>query len=125
MVNEFNIYKIMEFVIFSSYLVFVFFAVQIWFLWRDIDKKEVKIDSFLNETFFRKNCIYIFSFSIFFIIRALLEITSLPNAMIYYKLFEMMGFISIVLLTHNWYSVLRASRNRKCLPFELTNITFK
>ncbi len=121
--NEFTTYKIIEFIIFSLYLIFIFLAIQIWFLWKDIDKNELKVNTFINESFFKKNCFYVFSFTVFFIIHELLEGTSIPNAAIYFEFLEMLGFISIVLLTYDWYSILKTSTNKKSLPLELTCFT--
>lgn len=121
--NEYNIYKYIEFIIFSLYLIFIFLSIQIWFLWKDIDKKELEIKTFINESFFKKNCIYVFAFSIFFMIHEFLEGTTLPNATIYFEFFEMLGFISIVLFAYDWYTVLKTSAHKKSLPQELTNFT--
>ncbi len=121
--NEFTTYKIIEFIIFSLYLIFIFLAIQIWFLWKDIDKNELKVTTFINESFFKKNCFYVFSFTVFFIIHELLEGTGLPNAAVYFEFLEMLGFSSIVLLTYDWYSILKTATNKKSLPLELTCFT--
>ncbi len=119
--NGYEVYKVIEFIIFSLYLAFIFLSVQIWFLWRDVNKNELNVKNFVNESFFKKNCILVFSFSIFFIIHELIEESSLPNSMIYFEFFEMLGFISIVLFAYDWYSVLKISIHKKSLPLELTN----
>ncbi len=121
--NEFTLYKFLEFVIFSLYLVFVFLAIQIWFLWKDLDKDELKLNVFINESFFKKNCIYVFSFSVFFMIHEFLEGSGLPNSMIYFEFLEMLGFFCIVLFAYDWYVVLRSSVIKKPLPLELTDFT--
>ena len=117
--NEYTLYKSIELVIFSLFLLFVFLSVQIWFLWKDIDKNEIEIKTFINESFFKKNCAYVFSFSIFFIIHELLEGTGLPNAMIYFEFFEMLTFASLLLFAYEWYGVLKTCAHKKALPQEL------
>lgn len=117
--DQFTLYKFIEFLIFSLYLVFIFLSIQIWFLWKDVNKDEFKINAFINESFFKKNCIYVFSFSVFFMGHEILEGTSLPNAFIYFELLEMMGFGCIVLFAYDWYSALRLSVHKKTHPHEL------
>lgn len=121
--NGYDVYKVIEFIIFSLYLVFVYLSIQIWFLWRDVDKDELKEKTFVNESFFKKNCIYVLLFSIFFIIHEIVEGSSLPNSMIYFEFFEMLAFGCIVLFAYDWYAVLKTSANKKSLPLELTGST--
>ncbi len=115
------LYKFMEFAMFSSYLILIFLSVQIWFLWKDIDKGSLNMESFINESFFRKNCIYFFGFSIFFIIPAIFEGIGITDSMLFFKLFDMLGFISIVMFEIGWYKLLKTCANKKSLPQELIN----
>lgn len=117
--DDIIIYKFIEFIIFSLYMVFIFLSIQIWFLWKDLDKEDVKINTFFNESFFKKNCIYVFSFTVFFMGHQILEGAGLPNAKIYFELMEMLGFMCIVLFAHDWYKALRLSADKKYLPHEL------
>ncbi len=118
--NENDIYKFMEFIIFLSYLTFIFLSVQIWYLWKDIDKTDLKLMTFFSESFFKKNCFYVFSFSIFFIIRQFSDAITLPNAGLYLKFFDMLAFVSIVLFAKQWYTALKTCTHKKSLPMELT-----
>ncbi len=118
--NENDIYKYMEFIIFSCYLIFTFLAVQIWYLWKDIDKTDLKIMTFFSESFFKKNCFYVFSFSIFFMIREFSDAIILPNAGLYLKFFDMLAFVSIVLFAKQWHIALKTCTHKKSLPEELT-----
>jgi hypothetical protein len=104
-------------------LVFIFLAVQIWLLWRDIDKSELKITTFVNESFFKKNCAYVFSFSIFFILHEFFEGITLPGAVLYFEFFEVLALVSLVLFAYGWYGVLKAGTRKKPLHRELTYIT--
>ncbi len=109
----------MEFIIFSLYLIFIFLSIQIWFSWKHVNKKELKLGIFVDEPFFKRIWIYVFLFSISFIIHEFLEGTNLPSAMIYFELFELLGFTSIVLFSYEWYILLRTSAHKKSLPQEL------
>jgi len=106
-------YKVIEYIIFTLYLFFVFLSVQIWFLWKDINKDDLKFRYFATESFFKKNSIYVFSFSTFFIIRDLEFVNEK-----YYGLFNMLALISIVLFTNSWYKTLKLHIKRKILPKE-------
>ncbi len=121
--DRYNIYGFIDFIIASSYLIFIFLSIQIWFLWKDIDKNELKLKKFFSDTFFKKNCIYLFSFSIFFITHKFFEEISLPNSMIYHQFFEMLSLISILLFTYQWYTALKTCASKKSLPQELISIT--
>ncbi len=118
--NEYDIYKYIEFIIFILYLVFIFFCIHIWLLWRDVDKNELKLENFVNESFFKKNCAYVFSFSILFMIHEFIEGTAIPNAMVYFEFFEMLAVLCLVLFAYHWYIVLKVSTHKKSLHHELT-----
>lgn len=111
MISEY-IYTVIEYVIFTLYLVFIFLSVQIWFLWKDINKDKLEFRHFASESFFRKNSIYVFSFSTFLIIRDFEFINEASG------IFDMMALISILLFTYSWYSTLKPYANRKTLPQE-------
>ena len=104
-------------------MAFMYLCIQIWFLWKDIDIEDLKINTFINESFFKKNCIYVFSFSIFFMGHEIFESASIAYAMIFFEFLEMLGFICIVLFAYDWYSMLRLSVTKKSLPYELFEFT--
>ncbi len=121
--NAYDIYKYIEFIIFSLYLVFVFLSIQILFLWKDIDKRKLQIKNFINDSFFKKNFIYVFLFGLFFLVHEFFEGINLPNSMVFFEFFEMLALISLVLFARDWYALLKTCANKKSLPQELTNIT--
>ena len=121
--DEFTLYKFIELMIFALYMVFIFLAIQIWFLWKDINKDDFKINTIINESFFKKNCIYVFSFTFFFMGHKILEGANLAGVMIYLEVMELLGFFTIVLFTYNWYLMLRSMAPKKSLPYELTEFT--
>ncbi len=120
--NSYHIYKLIEIITFNLFLVFIFLSVQIWLLWRDINKKELKLDTFINEAFFKRNCIYIFSFSLSLIIHEFFEGMAIPNAMIYFEFLELLTIGILVLFTHSWYRVLKTCPHKKFLAQELTAV---
>ncbi len=121
--NAYDIYKYIEFIIFSLYLVFIFLSIQIWFLWKDIDRRRLQIKDFISDSFFRKNFIYVFLFGLFFLVHEFLEGLNLPDSMIFFEFLEMLALVSLVLFVHDWYDVLKTCANKKSLPQELTNTT--
>ena len=114
--NEFMINKIIESLIYTLYLFFVFLSIQIVFLWKDIDKKLVK--SIITASFLRKNCLYLFSFSIFFILFDLSDGIKQFDASS--GVLKVLAPFTLVLVSYEWYSKLRP-RVCKLLPGELTN----
>ena len=112
--DEYNIYKYMELVIFSSYLIFIFLFIQIWFLWKDIDPDQLVPKTFVNDLFFKKNSIYVFSFGTLLMVQQFFEEK-------YFEIFEMLALISVILFVYSWYSTLKPYAYRKALPRELNN----
>ncbi len=119
MINEYTIYKYLEFSIFALYLILIFLFIQIWFSWKDIDKKELMLKSIVNESFFRKNCAYIFSFSILSLVHEFFEGSAIQNAIVFFEFFEFLAIICLVLFVYNWYIVLKTCANKKSLLKEL------
>ncbi len=108
------VHKIIEYIIFSLYLVFIFLSIQIWFVWKDINKNDLKFKHFADESFFRINSIYVFSFCSLLIMREieLFKVT-------YFDLFNLLAIISVVLFTYSWYSTLKPHAKEKIIPQEL------
>jgi len=117
--NGFTLYKYMEFFIFALYLIFIFLLIQIWFLWKDVKKDELIMKSFVSESFFIKNCIYIFLFSVFFMVHEFIEELNLNNTMVYFEFFEMMTILTLVLFAYNWQIALRSCSHKKSIVEEL------
>ncbi len=113
----------MEFLILLLYLLFVFLAIQIWLLWKDINKDDLKLNSIINESFFKKNYIYTFSFTLFLMGHEILEGANLADAIIYLEIMELLGIFSIVLFAYNWYFMLKSIAPKRSLPYELTEFT--
>ena len=113
--NEYTLYKYMEFFIISAYLIFIYLLVQIWFLWKDIEKNDLFLKSLVQESFFRKNCLYVFLFSSFFIIHKFFEGFEIANKMVFFEILEIIAIIILVLFAHNWYITLKPFAKKKKL----------
>lgn len=120
MPEGYDVYSIIESVIFLLYLVFIFLSIQTWLLWRDIDKNKLKEKTFLDDSFFNKSIFYIFSLGMFFMLHEFIEGTDLPNAAIYFEFFEMLALSSLVSFAYVWYAVLRTCADKTSLLQELT-----
>ena len=108
--NDFTLYKYVEFLMFSSYLIFIFLLAQIWFLWKDVEKNEL-VQTLVNESFFKKNCIYIFLFSTFFMAHEFLEGLNIPQTRVFFEFLDVLAILVLVLFAYNWHIKLRS-----CLP---------
>jgi len=118
MPDEYISYKYIESFALNIYLFLVFLSIQIWFLWKDIDKKELR--SLISTSFIGKNCVYVFSFGIFFIINSFSDGTTLPES----QIFGLLAPVCLVFLTYEWYCKLRTIAHKKILPTELTDSHF-
>lgn len=118
--NLFIIYKIFEYVIFASYLIFIFLSIQIWFLWKHVDKNKLMVKAFTDGYSFKKNSIYVFLFSIFFMTHEFLEGTTIPNAALYFEFFEMLAFLCLLLFAYEWHCMLKEFSNKTSLLQELS-----
>ncbi len=113
--NDYTAYKYMEFFIFSSYLIFIYLLVQIWFLWKDIEKNDLFLRSLAKESFFRKNCVYVFLFSSFFIMHEFFEGLKIYDSILFFEFLEIIAIVILVLFTHNWYITLKPFAKKKSL----------
>jgi hypothetical protein len=110
---EYDVYKYIELIIFLSYMIFIFLLVQIGLLWKYIDKNEMKAK--INESLIKRNFIYVFFLSIFYMVPEFLE-GILPNATIDFEFLDMMALVTLVLFAYDWYSVLKTCAYKKSLP---------
>lgn len=118
--DGYTLYKYIEFAIFILYLFYIYLLIQIWFLWKDIDEKEINLKPLLTGTFFKRNFIYVLLISFFLMIHEFLEGITIPDAHIYFEFFEMLALIALVSLIFEWYRVLRTWAPKKSLLIEFT-----
>ncbi|VVB85375.1 Uncharacterised protein [uncultured archaeon] len=119
---ESDYYIFAEPFILALYLIFIFLSIQIWFLWKDIDKSELNVKSFFTDSFFKRNCIYMYYFSVFFISHGFFNGITVPE--LYFNVLRMLTLSGLVLFTYDWYSVLEPCATRKSLPKELVDFQF-
>lgn len=114
--DEYTLYKYLEFLIIVTYLFFIYLLVHIWFLWKDIEKTEMFMKTLVQESFFRKNCVYIFLFSSFSVIHEFLEGLEIPNTFVYFEFIELLAIIILVLFAYNWFVTLKPfAKKRKII----------
>ena len=104
----------------ALFLIFIFYSIQIWFVWKDIDKEVLKKSLILSGSFFKRNCIYVYCFSVFIFIHGF--IVEIDPSGIYVKILGVLTFICLVLFTYDWYTMLSTSVLKKSLPQELIDI---
>lgn len=117
--DENNIINYIDLLIFPLFLVFIFLAVQVWLLWKDVDKNELKLRTIDSESFFKKGYVYLLFYSIFFMAHRIFEGVNLPNSDVYHAFFEMLAVLNLSLFAYHWYRVFKASAHKKALPKEL------
>ena len=118
-----DIYIYLESLIIPLYLILVYLFIQIWFLWKDVNKSELVLKFVENENFFRKCCFYVFFSSIFFMVHEIIEGTSLPGKVIFFEFFETLALVFLVLFAQSWHNLLKICAHKKTLPVELTNFS--
>lgn len=118
MPDEYISYKYIESFALNIYLFLVFLSIQIWLLWKDIDKNELKL--LISASFIGKNCVYVFSSGVFFIVNGFSDGTNLPES----QIFGLLAPVCLVFLTYEWYRKLRTIAHKKILPAELTDSHF-
>ena len=104
----------------ALFLIFIFLSVQIWFVWKDIDKEVLKKSLILSGSFFKRNCIYVYCFSVFIFIHGFIE--DIDPSGIYIKLLGILTFLCLVMFTYDWYIMLNTSVLKKSIPQELIDI---
>ena len=119
--NDFTLYKYVEFFMFSLYLIFLFLLAQIWFLWKDVKKNEMISKSIVNESFFKRNCIYIFLFSTFFMAHEFFEGLNIPGTMVFFEFLDMLGMMTLVLFAYNWHIILKSGVPKKSITKEFAS----
>lgn len=109
--DEYAAYNYIELLMISLYLVFVFLSVQIYFIWIDVDKKELRSKISDDESILKNSIIIVFFIGVFFIIHEFVEGTN-PSYLLF-ELFELSGFICVLLFIYNWYLTLKTCAHKK------------
>lgn len=102
-------------------MIFLFLLIQITLSRNNIDKNKLKIRTTINNSFFQKNSVYLFSFSTFFITREFFKRVDYQESIMLFNMFHMLAVLSIILFIYEWYSMVKKCSYEKTLPLELTN----
>ncbi len=112
--DEYSVYKYIEFLMISLYLIFVFLSVQIFFIWIDIDKSELRSKISENESIIRNSVITVFFIGAFLIIHEFVEGTK--KSYLFFEIFELLGFLCVLFFIHKWHLTLKACAPKKKTP---------
>jgi len=104
----------------ALFLIFIFLSIQIWFVWKDIDKEVLKKSLILSGSFFKRNCIYVYCLSAFIFIHGFIE--EIDPSGLYVKILGILTFICLVMFTYDWYTMLTACVLKKSIPQELIDL---
>lgn len=102
--------------LFISYLFFIFLSIQIFFLWKDVDK--ITKDLIVTESVVKKNCMYAIFLSLNVIFFSLFEV--LNQFETYFGILRMLAPAILIIFSYEWYSRLKPHVT-KFLPLELTD----
>lgn len=102
---------------FISYLFFIFLSIQIFFLWKDVDKNMK--DLIVTESFVNINCMYAIILSLSVIIFSFFE--GIIQFDTQFGILRMLTPAILLVFSYEWYSRLKPHVN-KFLPLELTDL---
>jgi len=109
--DGYTVYKYIEFLMVSLYLILVFLSIQIFFMWIDVDKSELRSKISANESILKNSIITIFFIGTLLIINEFIEGTKQPYLII--ELFDLMSFVFVVYFVYNWHLTLKACSHKK------------
>jgi hypothetical protein len=109
--DEYTVFKYVEFLMISLYLIFIFLSVQICFIWVDVDKLELNSKIYANDPILKNSIITVFFIGAFLIIHEFVEGTEQSYLLL--ELFELLGFICVVYFVYNWHMTLRSCAHKK------------
>lgn len=115
--NEYIFAKFMESFVYTAYLFFIFLAIQIFFLWKNVRTNVIEL--IMAESFVRKNCLYALILSMFVIVFNLFENAKYLDES--FGMFKILAAAILVLFSFEWYLKLRP-KVTKLLPEELTDL---
>ena len=109
--DGYTVYKYIEFLMVSLYLILVFLSIQIFFMWIDVDKSELRSKISSNEPILKNSIITVFFIGTLLIINEFIEGTKQPYLII--ELFDLMSFICVLYFVYNWHLTLKACSHKK------------
>jgi hypothetical protein len=115
-IDQYIINKFIESFIFVSYLFFTFISIQIFLLWKDVDKNIKEL--IVTDSFVQKNCLYALFLSLIVIIFSFFK--NILQFESYFGIIKIMAPIILIAFSYEWYIRLKP-RVSKLLPIELTD----
>ena len=109
--DEYTVYKYIEFLMVSLYLILVFLSIQIFFMWIDVDISQLRSKISANEPILKNSIITVFFIGTLLIINEFIEGTKQPYLIT--ELFDLMSFICVVYFVYNWHLTLKACSHKK------------
>jgi len=109
--DGYTVYKYIEFLMVSLYLILVFLSIQIFFMWIDVDISQLRSKISANEPILKNSIITVFFIGTLLIINEFIEGTKQPYLII--ELFDLMSFVFVVYFVYNWHLTLKACSHKK------------
>ena len=109
--DEYTVYKYIEFLMVSLYLILVFLSIQIFLMWIDVDISQLRSKISANEPILKNSIITVFFIGTLLIINEFIEGTKQPY--LFVELFDLMSFICVVYFVYNWHLTLKACSHKK------------
>jgi len=109
--DEYTVYKYIEFLMVSLYLILVFLSIQIFFMWIDVDISQLRSKISANEPILKNSIITVFFIGTLLIINEFIEGTKQPYLII--ELFDLMSFVFVVYFVYNWHLTLKSCSYKK------------
>jgi hypothetical protein len=114
--EQYIITKFIESFIFISYLFFIFLSIQIFFLWKDVDRNTKEL--IVTDSFVKRNCLYALFLSLIVIIFSFFQ--SIIQFDTYFGMLKMLEPAILIAFSYEWYIRLKPCVS-KLLPIELTD----
>jgi hypothetical protein len=114
-IDDYNLYRIIEGIITIFTLVAVYLGIQIILMWRSLNKAETNPDKVIsNKSSFIRSSIFIFIAGFFMLIHNFLEsLDKYEPDFASYELFELLALLGLILFLNEWYKILKMSIKNK------------
>ncbi len=114
-IDDYNLFRIIQAIIIILILFAVYIAVQITLTWRFLKKGDAHSDEIIsNKGSFYRNTIFIFIAGFFMLLHEFLEGSgeNAPDATTY-EFFELMALLGLILFMIEWYKILNKLKRKQ------------
>lgn len=114
-IDDSNLYRIIEGIITIFTLVAVYLGIQIILMWRSLNKAETNPDKVIsNKSSFIRSSIFIFIAGFFMLIHNFLEsFDKYEPDFATYELFELLALLGLILFLNEWQKILNKLKKNK------------